>query len=37
MSILDIGGGFPLGELSQKTLNALKITEKDPLGYKVIA
>jgi len=37
MSILDIGGGFPSGELSEKTLNALKVTEKDPLGYKVLA
>lgn len=37
MSILDIGGGFPSGELSEKTINALKITEKDPMGYKVIA
>jgi diaminopimelate decarboxylase len=37
MSILDLGGGFPSGELSEKTLNALKVTEKDPLGYKVLA
>jgi diaminopimelate decarboxylase len=26
MSILDIGGGFPSGEISEKTVNALKIT-----------
>lgn len=37
MKILDIGGGFPAGELTQKTINALKITKDDPLGYKVIA
>jgi diaminopimelate decarboxylase len=37
MSIMDIGGGFPSGDLSEKTINALKITEKDPLGYKVLA
>jgi len=37
MSILDIGGGFPSGDLSQKTIDALKITENDPMNYKVIA
>lgn len=37
MSILDIGGGFPSGDLSEKTVNALKITETDPMNYKVIA
>jgi len=37
MDILDIGGGFPSGDLSQKTVDALKITENDSLGYKVIA
>jgi hypothetical protein len=37
MSILDIGGGFPSGDLSEKTINALKMTQTDPLGYKVIA
>ena len=26
MKILDIGGGFPAGELTQKTIKALKIT-----------
>lgn len=26
MSIMDIGGGFPSGDLSEKTVNALKIT-----------
>lgn len=37
MSILDIGGGFPAGELSEKTIDALKPTQTDPLGFKVIA
>jgi len=37
MDILDIGGGFPSGDLPEKTINALKITENDSLGYKVIA
>lgn len=37
MKILDIGGGFPAGELSQKTMDALKITQNDPLDYTVIA
>lgn len=26
MKLLDIGGGFPTGEISQKTIDALKIT-----------
>ena len=34
---MDIGGGFPSGDLNPVTINALKITENDPLGYKVIA
>lgn len=34
---MDIGGGFPAGELSQKTIDALKMTEHDLLGYKIIA
>jgi hypothetical protein len=29
MSILDIGGGFPAGELSKMTIDALKPTEHD--------
>lgn len=37
MSILDIGGGFPAGDLSKMTVEALKPTEHDPLNYKVIA
>lgn len=37
MDLLDIGGGFPSGDLSQMTINALKETENDPLNYKVIA
>jgi diaminopimelate decarboxylase len=37
MSVMDIGGGFPAGDLSQLTIDALKTTENDPLGYRVIA
>ena len=37
MSILDVGGGFPSGELDVRTVNALKTTKDDPLGYRVIA
>lgn len=37
MSLLDIGGGFPSGNLSQMTIDALKTTENDPLKYTVIA
>lgn len=37
MSILDIGGGFPAGELSEKTIEALKSTQTDALNLKVIA
>ena len=37
MSTLDIGGGFPSGELSQMTIDALTPTKNDPLNYRVIA
>lgn len=37
MTLLDVGGGFPSGELNEKTVNALKVTENDPLGYRTIA
>jgi hypothetical protein len=37
MTIMDIGGGFSSGDLNKKTIDALKITENDPLGYKVMA
>jgi len=37
MSIMDIGGGFPAKEIGQSTIEALKVTENDPLGYKVYA
>jgi diaminopimelate decarboxylase len=37
MTLMDIGGGFPSGELSQKTIQALQTTRNDPLGYRVIA
>lgn len=34
---MDIGGGFPAGDLNKRTIDALKVTRNDPLGYKVIA
>lgn len=37
MTIMDVGGGFPSGDLNKKTIDALKVTRNDPLGYKVIA
>jgi len=37
MDLLDIGGGFPSADLSQKTIDALSVTHKDPLGYEIIA
>jgi len=37
METMDVGGGFPSGELSQNTLEALEITKNDPLGYRTIA
>jgi diaminopimelate decarboxylase len=37
MNILDIGGGFPAGDLSTMTIDALKPTKNDPMNYKVIA
>jgi len=37
MTVMDVGGGFPSGDLNHKTIEALKPTENDPLGYKVIA
>jgi diaminopimelate decarboxylase len=37
MEILDIGGGFPSGELHESTVEALKGTQNDPLGYKMMA
>jgi diaminopimelate decarboxylase len=37
MDILDIGGGFPAGELPESTIEAVKQTENDPLGYRVMA
>lgn len=37
MSLLDIGGGFPAGDLSQMTIDALKPTRKDSMKFKVIA
>lgn len=37
MRILDLGGGFPSGDLSEKTINALQITKADPMNYTVIA
>lgn len=37
MHTLDIGGGFPADDLPQSTINALKSTENNALGYRVIA
>lgn len=37
MHTLDIGGGFPAGDLPEATIDALKPTQEDPLGYRVIA
>lgn len=37
MNVMDIGGGFPSGDLSEPIINALKSTRNDPLGYKMIA
>lgn len=37
MEILDLGGGFPAGEINETMLEHLKLTYNDPLGYKVIA
>jgi len=37
MTLLDVGGGFPSGELNTKTIDALKPTQHDPLGYRTIA
>lgn len=37
MEILDLGGGFPAGEVDSNMMDALLLTKNDPLGYKVIA
>jgi diaminopimelate decarboxylase len=37
MTLMDIGGGFPTGDLNKKTIDALQLTKNDPLGYRVIA
>lgn len=37
METLDLGGGFPAAEIDYSTLEALKMTKNDPLGYQVIA
>jgi diaminopimelate decarboxylase len=37
MHTLDIGGGFPAGDIPQSTVEALKSTFNDPLNYRVIA
>lgn len=37
METLDVGGGFPGGNLNKATVDALKSTYNDPLGYRVIA
>lgn len=37
METLDLGGGYPAGEIEGSMLEALKMTKDDPLGYRVIA
>jgi len=37
METLDVGGGFPSGELNPSTIEALSLTKDDSLGYRVIA
>lgn len=37
MEILDLGGGYPSGELSDQIIDALQETRNDPLGYEVVA
>lgn len=37
MELLDIGGGFPAGELNEQVVKSLKATYNDSLGYRVIA
>jgi diaminopimelate decarboxylase len=37
METMDVGGGFPSGNLSEKTVEALSVTRNDPLGYKIMA
>lgn len=37
MEILDLGGGYPSGDLNEKFIANLKDTCNDPLGYRVIA
>jgi len=37
MDTMDVGGGFPSGNLPEKTIRALEITRDDPLGYRVMA
>jgi len=34
---MDVGGGFPSGEISKNTLEALEMTRNDPLGYQTYA
>jgi len=37
METLDLGGGFPAGELMPNLLSALELTQNNALGYRVIA
>ena len=37
MEILDLGGGYPAGDLNETFVSALQQTANDSLGYKVIA
>lgn len=34
---MDIGGGFPGVDLTDKFVEAFKSTHNDPLGYQIIA
>lgn len=37
METLDVGGGFPSGDLSDSTVEALELTKNNSLGYRIIA
>lgn len=37
MTTLDLGGGFPAGDLTKAQVDILKATYNDPLGYEVMA
>lgn len=37
MRLLDLGGGFPAGDISEDLYKSLKVTQNDPLNYRVMA